>query len=128
MTYQDLGNMAQDQGRLDDAAGYFRQVPEIWLAYRDRHGVATIYHQLGIVMARGRRHAESLDYYLNALPILAEAGDGGHSVGITLHNLARLWRAWGDDAVVARTAEVMGQPPDDVRAFFERVPAEAAEP
>ena len=128
ITLQELGNMALDQGRLDDAEGYFRQALEILLACRDRHCAAMIYHQLGIVMARGRRHAESLDYYLNALPILAEAGDGGHSASIVLHNLAHLWRAWGDDVVVARTAEVMGQPLGDVRALFEQVPPDAPEP
>jgi len=119
-TYHQLGSVAEEQRRFDEAAGYYRQSLDIKLEYGDRHGAASTYGQLGNLMGRKGRHAESLDYYLSALPILAEAGDGGHLAGITLDNLALLWRAWGDDVVVARTAEVMGETPDAVRTFFEQ--------
>ena len=122
--FRQLGMVAQGQRRLQRAACYCRRALHLMLEHGDRHGAATTYHEFGSLMRRAGRYGESLDYYLNVQPILAAAGDGGHSVCIALRNLARLWHGWGDDVVVAGTAEVMGQPPDAVRAFFEQVPAD----
>ena len=119
--HHQLGNVAATQNRLDEAEDNYRQSLALKLAHGNRHGAATTYHALGNLMRQTGQYAESLDYYFSALPILAEAGDGGHLASIALTNLARLWRAWGDDVVVARTAEVMGQPPAEIRALFEQV-------
>ncbi len=120
--HHDLGRLADVQDQFGEAASSYRQSLDLNLRYGDRHGAAITYGQLGNLMFRTGRHAEALDYYLNALPILGEAADGGHLVMATLRNLARLWRAWGDDVVITRTAEVTGQTPAEIRAFFEQVP------
>ena len=122
LIYGRLGTVAGAQGQFDEAISYLRQSLEITLAYGDRHGAALTYGELGNLTRRTGRHAESLEHYLSALPILAEAGDGGHLTSITLRNLARLWRAWADDIVIARTGESTGQSPAEIRAFFEQVP------
>jgi len=118
--------MNLEQRLFGEAERHYSEALEMFIEYDDRHNAGKTYLQLGELMHRADtgRYAESLDYYLNALPIFAEAGDGGHSAGIAVRNLAHLWHAWGDDAVVARTAEVMGQPPDAVRALFEQIPPE----
>ena len=121
-TYHQLGNVAQHQRRFDEAAGYYRQSLDNMLEYGDRHSAALTFGQLGILMRRTGRHAECLDYYLSALSIFAEAGDGGHLAGIALHNLAILWRAWGDDIVITRAAEVAGWNSAKIRAAFEQMP------
>ena len=122
LVHHQLGILAATQNQLDEAGDNYRQALDIFLVYGDRHGAAKTYHQLGNLMRRAGRYAESLDYYLNALPTFAEAGDGGHLLVISLTNIARLWRAWGDDIVITRTAEVTGQTPAEIRAHFEQVP------
>ena len=120
LTFGQLGNVAEAQRRFDEATGYFPQSLDILLEYGDHHGAAFTYGQLGNLMRHTGRYAESLDYYLNALPILAGAGDGGHLASITFSNLARLWRAWDNDIVITRTAEVTGVDPAALRAFSSR--------
>jgi tetratricopeptide (TPR) repeat protein len=94
--YHQLGMVAQDRGRLDDAEDWYRQSLTINEELGNRSGMATTYHQLGMV-AQGRgRLDDAEDWYRQSLTIKEELGNrpgmasSYHQLGIVAQDRGRL--------------------------------------
>ena len=74
-TYHQLGMVAQEQRRFEQAEDYYRQALDIFLEFDDRHSAATTYHQLGVVAQEQRRLEQAEHYYRQALDIFLEFDD-----------------------------------------------------
>ncbi|MFD9097812.1 tetratricopeptide repeat protein [Streptomyces collinus] len=99
VTYHQLGLVAQDQGRLQEAVAWYGQSLSIKKDLNNRLGLAGTYHQLGIVArARGRlqeaenwhRQALTINEDLNNRPLLAATC---HHLGIIAQDQGRLEEA-----------------------------------
>ena len=85
-TYHQLGTVAQEQRRFEEAEAAYRQALDIYLEFGDRHSAASTYHQLGRVAQEQRRFEEAEAAYRQALDIYLEFGDR-HSAASTYHQL-----------------------------------------
>lgn len=86
ITYHELGIVAQEPRRLEQAERYYRQALDIKLESGDRHGAASIYGQLGVMAQQQRQFEQAEQHYRQALDICLERGDR-HLAAITFHNL-----------------------------------------
>ena len=73
--YHQLGMVAQDRGRLDEAADWYARSLAISEELGDRPGMAASYHQLGMVAQDRGRLDEAADWYARSLAIKEELGD-----------------------------------------------------
>ncbi len=90
-SYHQLGTVAQDRGRLDEAADWYAQSLTIKEELGDRPGMASSYHQLGTVAQRRGRLDEAADWYARSLAIEEELGDRpghGHQLPPARHDRA----------------------------------------
>ena len=87
-TYHQLGTVAQEQRRFDEAEASYRK-PSTSTGFDDRHGAASTYHQLGSVAQDQRRFEEAEANYRKALDIFLEFGDR-HGAASTYHQLGTL--------------------------------------
>ena len=117
MTLLNLGLVAKDQQRFAEAEDYFRQALAIDIEFNDRHSQGMALGNLGLVAWAQQRFAEAEDYLRQALEIFRDFKDEFRR-DMALRNLARLWREWGDERVVAFAAEVLGWSADQTRAAF----------
>ncbi|MEU7055106.1 tetratricopeptide repeat protein, partial [Streptomyces sp. NPDC046197] len=67
--YHQLGMVAQDRGRLEEAEDWYRQSLTIKEDLNNRPGMATAYHQLGTVAQERGRLEEAEDWYRQSLTI-----------------------------------------------------------
>ncbi len=94
--YHQLGMIAEDRGRLDEADAWYRKALTIDEQLGDQPGMATTYHQLGITAQRRGRFDEADDWYRKSLSIKEEAdnqpgmADTYHQLGSTAHERGRL--------------------------------------
>ncbi|HEX6684640.1 MAG TPA: tetratricopeptide repeat protein [Candidatus Limnocylindrales bacterium] len=86
ITYHQLGIVAQEPRRLEQAERYYRRALDIKLESGDRHGAAGICGQLGVMAQSQRRFEQAELYYRRALDICQEDGER-HLAAITYHNL-----------------------------------------
>ena len=93
-TYHNLGMVAQEQRQWAQAEQYYQQALHIYVESNDRYAQAGTYHQLGVVAQEQRQWALACDYLLQALEIFV-AYEDNYYAGVTLQNLARLWRDGG---------------------------------
>ncbi|XZN91080.1 MAG: tetratricopeptide repeat protein [Microcoleus sp.] len=98
--YHNLGVVAQEQRRFDDAIAFYNKALQIREDAGDLYMAAGDYHQLGIVAEEQRRFDDAIAFYNKALKIYEDAGDlymaagDYHQLGI----VAQLqWRF--DDAI-----------------------------
>ncbi|MCX4671509.1 tetratricopeptide repeat protein [Streptomyces sp. NBC_01381] len=71
-TYHQLGAVAQDRGRLEEAEEWYRKSLTIEEELRNRPGMATSYHQLGRVAQDRGRLEEAEEWYRKSLTIKEE--------------------------------------------------------
>ncbi len=74
-TYYQLGRVALDGGRLDEAADWYARALAIREELGNRPGLANCYHQLGMVAQERGRLDEAADWYARALAIREELGN-----------------------------------------------------
>ena len=65
----------QDRGEYDQALDWYRQSLAIDEQLGDRAGMATSYHQLGMVAQQRGEYDQALDWYRQALAIFEQLGD-----------------------------------------------------
>ncbi|WP_280433687.1 tetratricopeptide repeat protein, partial [Nocardia brasiliensis] len=74
-TYHQLGTVAQDQRRYEQAEDYYQQALELELEFGNRDSAASTYHQLGTVAQDQRRYEQAEDYYRQALQACLDSRD-----------------------------------------------------
>ncbi len=108
-TYNNLGGLAQAQGRWGQAEEYYRQALDIKLTFEDRYGAVGTYHNLGWAMSKLGRHSGAVEAWLHAIA-LEQAEAGG----------------WPEDTLGALRQERDLVPPDEFeRLVGEIVPVES---
>jgi tetratricopeptide (TPR) repeat protein len=73
--YHNLGIVAQERGRLDDAKDWYHRALTIHEELGNRPGIATTHHQLGRVAQERGRLDDAEDWYYRALTIFEELGN-----------------------------------------------------
>ena len=68
-TYHQLGIIAQDRGRLDEAEDWYRKALAIKEELGNRPGMASTYHRLGMTAQDRGRLDEAEDWFRKALAI-----------------------------------------------------------
>ena len=106
-TYHNLGMVAEEQRQWEQAEQYYQQALQIKMEYNDRYAQAGTYHQLGIVAQEQQQWEQARDYLLRALEIFIAFQDDLY-IGVTIRNLARLWKASGDANLPAAVATILG--------------------
>ena len=91
-TYNNLGDVAQEQRRFEEAEANYRKALDLKLEFGDRHSAATTYHNLGDVAQEQRRFEEAEANYRKALDLKLEFGDR-HSAAGTYNNLGTVAQA-----------------------------------
>ncbi|AOS83873.1 hypothetical protein BIU88_06735 [Chlorobaculum limnaeum] len=81
-----LGMVAQEQRKYEEAEGYFKDALAIKIEYNARYEQASTLHQLGRVAQEQRKYAEAERYYKDALAIKIEYNARYEQAG-TLHQL-----------------------------------------
>ena len=74
-SYHQLGILAQDRGRLEEAQEWYTRSLTISEEVGDRSGIASSYHELGRVAIRRRKLEEAQDWYTRSLAISEKIGD-----------------------------------------------------
>jgi len=84
-----LGRVAQDRGRLDEAADWYTRSLAVEEQTGDQHRMALTYHELGrVAQARGRL-GEAADWYAKSLAIREQLGDRP-GMATSYHQLGRV--------------------------------------
>ncbi len=86
VVYHQLGYVAQEQRRWEEAEGAYRRALALKVEFNDRYSQASTYHQLGIVAAEQRRWEEAEGAYRQALALFVEFNDR-YSQAMTYHQL-----------------------------------------
>jgi tetratricopeptide (TPR) repeat protein len=87
--YHQLGGVANEQRRFEQAEQYLQQALVLKLEFGDRFSAAAIYHQLGIVAQEQRDFTQAKQYYQQALAIYQEFGER-YEQADTYHQLGRV--------------------------------------
>ncbi|MCA9997398.1 MAG: tetratricopeptide repeat protein [Anaerolineales bacterium] len=106
-TYHNLGHIAQEQRQWETAVSHYQQALAIFIEFSDRYSQASTYHQLGMVAQEQEKWQEAANYFLQTLEIDLEYKEE-QSIRQSFGNLARVWKASGDEAIVGRLAAVLG--------------------
>ncbi|NEQ25084.1 MAG: tetratricopeptide repeat protein [Microcoleus sp. SIO2G3] len=69
VTYQNLGILAQEQRRFDEATAFYQKSLQICEDAGDLYNAASAYHQLGMLAQEQRRFDEAINYYQKAFEI-----------------------------------------------------------
>jgi tetratricopeptide (TPR) repeat protein len=123
IAYHQLGRVTQAQRQWQQAEHHYQKALEIFVEFDDRYSQASTYHQLGIVAQEQRQWQQAEQHYFVALGTYGEFEDT-HNLGICLRNIARLWKASGNDGLIARAAETLGREVEQTRKLFEQTVAE----
>jgi len=75
VTYQNLGILAQEQRRFDEATAFYQKSLQICEDAGDLYKAANNYHQLGVVAQKQGRFDEATAFYQKSLQICEDAGD-----------------------------------------------------
>ncbi len=99
VTYHQLGIVAQQRGRLDDAEQWYQRSLTIEEQLGDQPGMAGSYHQLGMVAHRRGRLDEAEQWYQRSLTIKEQLGNKP-GMATSYHQLGMVAQARGrlDDA------------------------------
>jgi tetratricopeptide (TPR) repeat protein len=93
--YHQLGRVAQEQRRWEQAEQYYQKVLAIFIEFNDRYEQAGTYHQLGVVAQAQRRFEQAEQYYQKALAIFIEFNDR-HAQAGTCHQLGVVAQEQGE--------------------------------
>ena len=98
-TYHQLGLIAGERRRLDEAEDWYRRSLALEIELRDKPGTASTYHQLGMVAEYRGRLDDAEEWYRKSLAIKEEYGDR-LGTAITYHQLGMVaqYRGRLDDA------------------------------
>ncbi|MGA5505053.1 tetratricopeptide repeat protein [Streptomyces umbrinus] len=88
-TYHQLGRVAQERGRLDDAENWYRKSLTIKEELGNRPGMATTYHQLGSVALLRGQLDDAENWYRKSLIIKDALGDRP-GMATTYHELGNI--------------------------------------
>ena len=75
VAYHNLGVVAQEQRRFDEATAFYNKALQIYEDAGDFYKAASDYHNLGVVAQHQRRFDEATAFYNKALQIKEDAGD-----------------------------------------------------
>jgi tetratricopeptide (TPR) repeat protein len=89
VAYHQLGRVAQDGGRLGEAAEWYRKSLVIKEGLGDRQGVSASYHQLGVVAQLEGQLGQAAEWYRKSLVISEELGDRSY-MATSYHELGRV--------------------------------------
>ena len=95
-TYHNLGMVAREQRKWQEAESNYQQALQIFVESKDRYAQASTYHQLGMVAQEQRKWQEAEGNYQQALQIKVESKDR-YSQACTYHHLgivAQEQRKW----------------------------------
>ncbi len=101
VSYHQLGMVAQDRGRLEDAEGWYRESLVIKEDLGNGPGMAASYHQLGMVAQERQQLEDAEGWYQKSLVIHEDLRDGPgmatsyHQLGIVAHQLGMVARQLG---------------------------------
>jgi len=118
LIYRQLGTVADDRGRVEEAADWYARALAIFEELDDRLGMADGYHQLGITAQHRGRLDEAADWYARALAIREELGDRPnaandyHQLGIVAHDRGQLDEAADWFARALAICEELGDRPN----------------
>ncbi len=79
--YHQLGLIAQQRGRLDEATDWYAQALPLWEELGDRDNTARGYYQLGRIAEIQGRLDEASDWHARSLAIRQDIGDRLHAAG-----------------------------------------------
>jgi tetratricopeptide (TPR) repeat protein len=94
-TYHQLGFLAEELRKWEQARSYYQQSLEIKIEYGDRFYQAMTLHQLGNLAQELREWEQARSYYRQALEIYIEYGTR-YEQASTLHNLGRVAEGVGE--------------------------------
>src|SRR5216683_6697870 len=95
-TYHNLGWVAQEQRKFEQAEQYYQQALQLMIEYNDRYKQAGTYQGLAAVAQEQRKFEQAEQYYQQALQLKIEYNDR-YSQASTYHNLgvvAQEQRQW----------------------------------
>jgi tetratricopeptide (TPR) repeat protein len=93
-TYHNLGMVAQEQRRFEEAIDFYNKALKIFEDAGDFYSAASTYHNLGRVAEERRRFEEAIDFYKTALQIKEDKGDFYSAAG-TYHHLGTVAQEQG---------------------------------
>jgi tetratricopeptide (TPR) repeat protein len=91
VVYHQLGNVAQEQRRFDDAIAFYNKALQIREDLGDAYMAASDYHNLGVVAQEQRRFEDAIAFYNKACQIYEKLGDlysaayDYHQLGMIAH-------------------------------------------
>jgi tetratricopeptide (TPR) repeat protein len=89
ITCHQLGMMAGERGRLDEAEDWYRKSLAIEVDIADKTGMASTFHQIGIIAQYRGQLDEAEEWYRKSLAIREECG-GLAGVGASYHQLGMI--------------------------------------
>jgi tetratricopeptide (TPR) repeat protein len=125
VAYHQLGMVAQERGRLDDAEQWYTKALTIKEELGDQLFLATTHHQLGIVAQKRGRLDDAEDWYTKALTIREELGDRPHlatdyhQLGMVAYQRGRLEEAEDWYAKCIAIDEELGNRPGMAIAYHQ---------
>ena len=125
-SYHQLGAVAQDRKRPDEAADWYTRSLALAEELGDRHGMAFNYGQLGLLAVEHGDQDRALELMVRCIAVF---DDFPHpSTGPGPDNLARLTRQLGIPALETCWRQVTGGPlPDAVRDYVRSHPSDTAD-
>jgi hypothetical protein len=113
-TYHNLGIVAQDRGRLDEAEGWYRKSLTIREKLGDRPGMASSFRQMGLLAEARGRPEDAVEWMVRCVILFDEFPHP--ATGAAPTHLARMTAELGIDILQRRWRQVTGQPlPQAVR-------------
>ena len=118
VVYHQLGKVAQDRGRLDDADDWYRKALTIKEDLGNRPGMANSYYQLGLLAEARGRPSEALAWTVRCVALFDEFPHPATGPGP--QHLARLTAGLGVDTLERCWQQVTGHPlPQPVRDYIQ---------
>ena len=111
-TYHQLGRVAEEQRRWEEAESHYRQALGLYVEFNDRYSQANTYGQLGLMAETREQWPQAADVLLQALAIFVDFGDQ-HNLAQVIRILARVYQASGDGTIVGRVAGLLGVSADE---------------
>jgi hypothetical protein len=120
-SYHQLGRVAQDRGRLDEAADWYARSLAIGEELGDRPGMAVTYSQLGLLAEEQHDPDRALEWTVRCVALFDDVPHPGSGTGPG--QLARLTHQLGIQALEACWQKVTGGPlPGAVRDYVRADP------
>ena len=106
-TYHQMGRVAQEQRRWEEAESHYRQALALFVEFNDRYSQGSTYNQLGALASAQELWSQAAENYLQAVGIAVEFQDE-YRLGTRLQSLGRVWQASGDGTIPVRVGALLG--------------------